>query len=382
MLTRHELIDTERTVRDMQVLSIYLDGSAHDPARRTVWRTQLEHALQHARDRIENPAQARAFDQAAARLHQALAPLTGAVGAPGWVAFVTPDAIRLQTPLPVPTPLRVHWGQGALIAPALRALKEARAAIVAIVDSRSAHIFRYAQRRLEPLGVLHAYTPLEPVSHMGTPPHTGFHTGTRGRTGTDAAEREHRAGREQLVRELASRIVELAGSDSWVLLGGAPEAAHEAMAVLPNDVAARALLMPELQLHATHSDIARHAAKGASTLRRREELAAVRTLVERAAGGGRAAIGITPVKHALESGGVQRLYMSSHFTEEHPLRATVLARSTFDEGGDVEVVSGEGAALLDMVDAEGVGALLRFTVSSRPRSMLHEETAPRDTPAS
>lgn len=359
MLTQHELTELERSLRNSLVLSVYLDGRVRDPAERTVWRTQLDHELERAREMVAERGERKAFDVAAGQLREELAPFTGTISAPGWMGFVATDGERRSTTIPVPPPFYVRWGNGAAVAPALRALKETRPAIVAIVDSRSARLYRYAEGTVQHLETLRAHTPIDPVYHMSAPPSPGFHPGTHGEPGKDAAERELRAGRAHMMKELASRVVEEAGTEGWILLGGVPVAAHEASANIPDSAASRTMLLPELQLRSSESSIAQYAAQGASTLRRREDLASVHEVIERAGAGGRAAMRLPPVKSALGAGAVQRLLITERYTEGQPEQAEALVRAAFDEGADVEVVSGDGATLLD-TQADGVGALLRF----------------------
>lgn len=360
MLTRSEIVDVERSLRGSLVLSVYLDRVPPDPGQRTAWRTRFDHALERARENVAARPERQAFDLAAGLLREELESLSGARGAAGWMGYLTADAVRLRASLPVPVPLLVRWGHGALIAPALRALKEARIAVVAIVDSRSARLLRYGNGIIQPLQTLHAHTPVDELSHMGAPPRRGFHSGTRGPTGTDAAERELRAGRAQMMRELAARMLDLAGTDGWLLFGGAPAAAREAFSTMPKSAASRTLLMPDVPLRLSDSRIARSAARGASILRRREELGAVRTLLERAGARGRAATRADAVENALAAGAVQRLLITTRCIEGVTEEAEALVRAAFDDGADVEVVSGEAAELLD-AEARGVGALLRFT---------------------
>ena len=367
MLERRGLIDLERSLRDTLVLSVYLDAPSPNPAERDVWRTRLDQELERVRKQITERPERRAFDRATGLLRDELESRSDAIGAAGWLGVVAPDDIRFRTPLAVSPPLSVHWGRGMFVTPALRALEAMRPAIVAIVDSRSAHLLRYRDGKIERLETLHAHALIDPVLHMGNPPSPGFHSATRGRTGTDAAERELGAAREHLMHAVASRMVELAGSDGWLLLGGTPEAAHEASAALPEHVASRTLLVPELHIRSSDSEIAQGAAHGASTLRRREDLAAIQRVIEQVDACGRARIRIDQVEHALELGAVQRLFISAARAEEQPGTVETLVREALDTDADVEVVSGDGAELLN-AKAEGIAALLRFTPPAEART--------------
>lgn len=108
-------------------------------------------------------------------------------------------------------------------------------------------------------------------------------------------------------------------------------------------------------------------AHGASTLRRREDLAAIERVIEQADAGGRARIRIDQVEHALELGAVQQLFISAARAEEQPGAVEILVREALDTDADVEVVSGDGAELLN-AKAEGIAALLRFTPPAEART--------------
>lgn len=361
MLSERTLRGTEQTLRGEQVLSVYIDGRASDPADRGSWRVALKAGLTRTRDALAGASHSErsAFDRAARHLDEALGSIKGAIGADGLMAFATPGGVARVEMLPVPVAPSVQWGRGALIAPALRALKESRPAIVAIVDSRSARLYRYRNQTLEPLETKRAVFHLEPPSHMGAPPRVGFHSGTRGRAGTDATAREREVGRANMMRETAERVARLAGAEGWVLLGGTPGATRELATALPERLSNRMLTVPEFRMRSTDAELVEAAAKAASGLRRREDAAAVRALLDHPPETGRAAVRLAQTRAALDAGAVRRLYVTTQFIENYP-DAEAVIRDAFAEGAAVEIVSGEGGELLDAWG--GVGALLRFPV--------------------
>lgn len=376
MLTERGLIALERSLRGRPVLSVYVSGRVADPADRDRWRVELDAALARAGGQLRGAAHAdrAAFERATEAIVREIAP-ADTVGAPGWVAFATADGIQRVDDLPVPVPLGVYYETGIHLSPALRALKESRPAIVAIVDSRLARFYRYRGAMLERAGAVRAHAHVEPPSHMGTPPRRGFHTGTRGSTGADAAARERRAGRARMMRDVAARLERLAGVNGWILLGGTPAAAREARAALPARKAERVLVVPALQIWSTEAEITERAAWGATELRRREDLAAVRVVLERRAANGHGAARLAATRRALEAGAVQRLFVTLHFLEGHPDEAEAIVREAIAERARVEVVSGDGAELLD-AEGDGVGALLRFSPAETRQRRPPRKTTP------
>lgn len=367
MMTYERLVALERSLRETVVLSVYIDGESRDPARRSMWRTELKNAITRVRKDLRGAShtEREGFRHAVARLSDALPHGVVALGSPGWMGFVSPTRVYLAEALAVRMPTGVRWGHGIRIAPAVRALKEGRPVVVAIVDSRSARVYRYAGATLEAMEHLRAHAHLEPPAHMGAAPRPGFHTGTRGRTGEEAAERGLRAGRELMLRELATRMETLAGSDGWLLVGGTPGPAREAKAALSEQVAPRAVAVPDLPIRSTEAEIADRAAAHASALRRREDLAAVRTMVQRADAGGNGVRGIAATRRALEAGAAQRLYFTLRLLEDHPAEADEILRLALDHDVHVDEVSGEGAVLLD-AQGDGVGAALHFALEGAP----------------
>lgn len=366
MRTREELLALAQELRDTDVLSVYIDGGAVDPALRSAWRTQLDEALDGAREALRDASRAERarFDRAVELLRAELGSVPAGIGAPGWAAFATADGVHHAGPLPVSVTLRVQWGRGAVVAPLVRALTDARPVVIAVVDSRGARIYRYERGALERTDTLRAHVHVEPPAHLGGVPRAGFHTGTRGRTGTDAAARERAEGRARVMAAVVERVVALAGSTGWVLIGGTPMAAREARARLPKAMASRMLVLPALQCRTPEAEIARIAAEGAAALRRRAEADEVRVALERAPVG-RGAANVEPTRAALDADAVRQLYLTRRFIDAHPGDAEEMVRAALEQHAEVEVVSGDGAAMLEERGG-GVGALLRF----RPPPMV------------
>jgi hypothetical protein len=148
MLTPTQLRDFVRALEGTRVLTIYRDARVTDPAMRHAWRPALASALRPIRASITDGSERAEFDRAAAFLSDPIPALDGVWGAPGWVAFLTASGPLYTGDLPVRPPAHIVWRDGPAIAPYLRALKQQRPVIVALVDSRSARIYRYARGTL------------------------------------------------------------------------------------------------------------------------------------------------------------------------------------------------------------------------------------------
>lgn len=367
MLSYAELLELDRSLRGSKVLSVYIDGHAPDPAERGVWRRRLESSITSLHRTIESAprAEREAFEKCVRLLWERLATIPGAVRAMGWAAFVTEDGVRYAEALPVPMPMLAVWGAGARVAPYVRALKQQRPVIVAMVDHRRARLYRFRLGALEELETLRAHAHVGPIERMGGGPLSHFHPGTRGATGADEADRVLRSGHERMLAELADRLVDLAGDDGWIIVGGTPQPAKAAVRALPARVAPRAQVMPSLDIWSTRADIKRAAARGASMLRGARDREHVAELIERAAAGGLGTVGVEPTLEALRAGSVEALFLSQRFLEQQPAEAEAAIRGAFDQGAYVEDVTGTAATRLD-AEAGGMGARLRFAHHREP----------------
>jgi hypothetical protein len=263
--------------------------------------------------------------------------------------------------LPVTTPTLAAWRDGPLVSPYLRALKQHRHVVVALVDSRGARIFRYARRELEPLGEMRVPSEPEPgTSKAASPgPRGSAYPAARGAVATEAAHRRRLAGFQRLAPSLGARIAELAGDDGWVLIGGTPEWARVVSAALPRSLEGRVMVAGSLDHDAHETDIAQAAKRAASELRAAQGGALVDRLVDRAGPNGRAAAGIPAVQRALEAQAVDLLLVSPDFVREHEGEAESAIRAAIAQGADVEVLSGHAAEHLGRAGT-GIAARLRF----------------------
>lgn len=381
MLSHSELLELDRSLRGSRVLSVYIDGNAPDPAKRAVWRRRLENSITDLRRSLESAphAEREAFEQCVRLLWQRLATIRGAIRAPGFVAFIAEDGVRYADVLPSPTPTLVAWETGARVAPYVRALKQQRPVIIAMVDHRRARLYRYRFGALEELETLRARAHVGPMERMEGRPSSLFHPGTRGATGADEADRVLRSGHERMLSELAGRLVALAGEDGWIVIGGTPQPAKAAARALPAQIAPRSQVMPSLELRSTRAEIARAAARGASLLRGARDREQVAELIDRAAAGGAGTAGVEPTLDALHAGAVEALFFSQRFLEQHAAEAEAAIREAFDQDASVEEVTGTAATRLD-AEAGGMAARLRFAYHREPAAAESRRAVERTAP--
>jgi len=360
MLTQAEVLTLHRSLSGERVLSVYIDGSAADPAEQRSWRTQLDHHLDKIRHSLDKtlPGEEDRLEKCLGLLSSSLAGLDPSIGAPGWAAFVTSDRVHESAPLSSGTPTLAKWRTGAYLAPYFRALKDDRPAVVIVADATEATIYVHRAGALERRDTIHAHHPVDPPQHMGTPPLPGFHTGTRGPTGHDMAQRALLKGRDRMLADTAARVAELANGDSWVVLGGIKKVTSQLEGELAPIAPHRVMTLASLDVHASEAEIAAGARAGAAELRDAADAKRVAEIVGAAAAHGLGAVGAAATKYALEQACVRDLYVTDRHLGRYEREAEDAVRAALDQGAVVEEVSGKAAELLD---AEGgIAAGLRF----------------------
>jgi hypothetical protein len=259
------------------------------------------------------------------------------------------------------------WRDGPVIAPYLRAQKQLRPVLVALVESGGARLYRYALGTLETVEELKA--PAVDASREGRPtapsPRGVSAAAPRGAVGSDDADRRTLAAFSRLVSSLRERLGQLGGDESWVLIGGTPEWARRAGEALSGQFAGRVLVSPTLDHHASNSEIIAAAQQAASDLRAAHGLALVDQLIEHAHGHARAAADVPAIQRAVRENAVDLLLVTPRFVGAHEREVEDFVRATIAGGGDVEVPSGAAAERLDRA-AGGIAARLRFPIDEPP----------------
>ena len=361
MLSHVDLTTLEQKLRDETVLSIYVNGDFADVAARGQWRTELRNALDAIEESLGGSTHAdrEGFAAARARAESEVASYSSGEDAPGWMGLVTAREIHYSAVAPVSVPTQATWSQGANLAPAIRFLKEARPVLVVVTDSAKARIYRYVDHTITLEDEFNREAKVDQPYHMSRPAPQGFSSGTRGRPGADAAQRELRKGTDSMLLDVNDRIVELAGDDAWILIGGIDTVANSLHGKLDKRTAARASVVA-IDVHDNEARLAELAREHASRLRSAEDLKRVEEVLSANAAGGTGAVGLADIDRALFNGQVHELYVTSDFVQKHADEAVSAIRRAFDESATVEHVSGKAADVLNA--AGGIAARLRFTI--------------------
>jgi hypothetical protein len=363
MLTAADIQQLVRELSGTNVLSVYLETRVTDPAMREVWRPALTTALRDAAARVPEQEMAE-FERAKAEVLDAVPPLGGTWGAEGWMAFVTADGPRYTGELPTRVPTLAVWRKGPLVAPYMRVLKEHRPVIVALVDSRSARVYRYGWGSLEELPEMGLTVADDVETELPSGADRGggaSYPAPRSATGSEQASRRQSVNFERLAGLLGARLAELAADDGWILIGGTPEPSRLAGAMLPARVADRATVMETLEHDATAKEIAEAAQRTATQLRAAHGRAILTPLLEDAGAGGRAASSLPSTQRALRAHAVDLLVVTPTFVRTDAEEAEEVVRTALLQGADVEVLSADAADDLD-ARAGGIAARLRFPV--------------------
>lgn len=361
MLSHADLIRLEQQLRDETVLSIYVNGDFADVATRGQWRTALRNALDAIEESLGGSTHAdrEAFAAARALAMSAVDRYTAGEEAPGWMGLITAKEVHHAGVVPVAVPTVATWSQGANLAPAIRILKEARPVLVVVADSTNARIYRYVDRTITLDDSIDRDAKVDQAYHMSRPAPQGFSSGTRGRPGAEAAQREQRHATDTMLAEVTARLEQMATNDAWILIGGIDVVANALQGRLDKKLAARASVIP-IDVHDNEARLAEIAREHASRLRAAEDLKRVEEVLGANAAGGTGAVGLADIDRALFNGQVHELYVTTDFVEKHADEAVSAIRRAFDEAATVEHVSGDAAERLDA--AGGIAARLRFTI--------------------
>ncbi|MEX2154439.1 MAG: hypothetical protein WD825_13950 [Gemmatimonadaceae bacterium] len=360
MRTLAQLLSLERSLRGVRVLSVYLDGTATDPAAQRTWRVQLDHSLRDLRQWLAGSthAERQEFERCVALLDGELKAFTRGVGAPGWAAFITPNGVRDTTLLPGPVPTLAVWSTGMCMAPYMRALKESRPLAMVVVDATKADVYRYHLGALEHVDCIRAHHVVMTPSHMGDASRPGFHAGTRGATGRDEAQRSLREGTHRMLAQATERALRVAGAEGWIVTGGIPRISGRLAGRLSARAPGRVLALDALDVHASEAQLVEAARASASTLRNELDAKHVSEIADHGVATGLGALGPAATRQALQESRVRELYLTHRYIAEHAADAEDAVRAALDQGASVEEVSGSAAKYLDLHG--GMASRLRY----------------------
>ena len=372
MMNFSQLVALAASLRESRVLTVYLDGTATDPAQQRSWRVQLDQSLDNLRAWLigSDHSEREAFEQCVRILEKELEAFKENVPMPGWAAFIAADRVHEASLLPVAMPTQAVWSTGASVAPYMRALKEVRPVVVVHVDSTRADVHRYYLGRLEHIATLRAHHTVMKPSHMGDAPRVGFHGGTRGDTGHDEAQRSLLAGTKRMLSEAAERTLRVAGPDGWIVTGGIPQVSLHLAGMLASRAPDRVMHDDSLDIHASRAELAAAARAGASKLRNAMDGARVSEIIDGSNATGLGAMGPAATRETLDQRRVRELYLTHHYLEKHAAEAEAAVRSAIDQGAVIEEVSGAAAEQLDAHG--GIAARLRYRLAQTSANVSNE----------
>lgn len=359
-MTQQELAKLERALRDNTVLSVYVNGEHADPAKQTRWRLDLRHSFDDIESwlRESSHAEREAFAACRELAWEQLSYLKPGIGAPGWAAFITTEGVQHAALVSAPVPTMAVWSTGPAIAPYIRVVSDAHPVIVAVADGRLVRIYRYLDRKVDVLHTVRAHVTIDTPSHMSRPATVGFHTGTRGRAGADAAQRELQKGTELMLAEAVAKLESFATDGAWIVVGGIETIAKAAFTRLSAELSQRAMVAEHLDVHSTRAQVAECARTSALRLREADDLRRVDEAIAAAEAAGAGAAGSVDTSRALDEGRVRELYFTSKVLENHAGGVESAVRQALAQGAVVQHVSGQAAERLDRLG--GIAARLRY----------------------
>jgi hypothetical protein len=363
MLNQNELVDLYRKHREEKVLSVYLDGKATDFAERNLWRKRLEGTLNEAEERLAGEAsdELPAFRKARKAMEESLSAHPNFLPDRGWVGFANADGMLHAGAVRVPMPDLVRWENGIRVAPYVRALKQERLVITVLVDSRRARIFEYRGGELNEPENLSADTYMGDLTDMNQSKRPTAHSGVRGKTATDAAQKTLGIVADRMFKQLTDRVTERLGNHGHLILGGPPEAVAAAKDHFSSGILSRTIEWPSLRVEMTDAEVKEALEAAASRLNQNLQEKSLSEVVDMARSGGKGALGAVPVLKALKESRVDTLFLSRGFIRANPEYADHLVGAAFEQHAEVEELSLDGANRLD-TEGEGVAARLRYVL--------------------
>jgi len=371
MLTRQKLADLYGQLRDSKVLSIYLNGNGDDPGERKVWRKELDHEIDGARSRLEDasPEEKEAFESAVSLLTEKIDAFNAFVPDKGWVGFATAEEVHYAESVPVPLPTLARWEDGLRVAPFVRGLKQDRVVAAVLLDSRRARIFQYRDGELVEPESLRADTFIGDLTDVNISKRASTHTGTRGETGTDAAQRALEVTSERMRKRLIEVVSDLVGDKGLLIIGGTPEMVSAAGGSVPKKLEGRVAERPSLHVEMSTAEVKEAVETAASELSQELQGRLVDQVVDQTRANGRGCLGREATEKALLERRVDTLLLARTFIDEHQDFADHCVGTAFEQHADVEEVSGEADERL-VEEGGGIGARLRY-------KSAQEQEAPR-----
>jgi len=373
MLNREELVALYRKHRGERVLSLYLNAEEHDPAKRRAWRRALDQAIDDARARIE-PGERGAFDTALAHLKLELKRHDAFLPDAGWVGFAQPGGLLHADSLPIVMPNLARWEDGIRVAPYVRALKRAEPVITVLADSRQVRLYRQVNGEFAELPEIRADMFFGDLTDVNMSKRATTHTGVRGMTDTDSAQRFEGVGTERMLKALIEQLRDLVNRNGTIVVGGPDEVSAHVLARLPRPLQSRAIEERSMSFHDSLSELKRASAEAAQVIAARHQARLLDEVFDLAHSGGRGCLGPEQTSESLRDRRVEVLLLSRRFTGEHPEFSDFYVGSAFEQGAEVEELGGEAGERIDRdrhALGSGVKAVTRHMLAIEEREGLH-----------
>jgi hypothetical protein len=361
MTRRDDLAGFSRALEGQMVLSVYIARENEDPGMGSAWMKRLEVRLGDLRADLEamTPSEVPAFDRAVGSVLSSLESFGRVLPHEGWCAFSTEDRLWLAEALPFRPSEMVRWRLGAAVAPYVRALKEERPVVLAVLSGLHANVYRYEHGELSQPIEVHAEWPPAEAGDVGISKRASRASGVRGATKADYAKRAQDENVRRHHKQLEDVLREMAGDDDVVMLGGTQKAIHAVRKDLEELFRGHLVELPEVTYDSPRAELISHLRGAASRLTEERQA----ELLDACEDPHKGSTGWNETYRALAAGAVDKLLVSRGMVEATPDDAERLVRLALAQGAAVEEVGGELAARLTSHDG-GVCARLRFMPAS------------------
>jgi hypothetical protein len=349
------------------VLSVYITADEHDPTERSSWRTRLNGGLDRVQNGLDGTS---AVEFRAARNHveTEFSRYDGFLPGRGWTAFATAEGLHHCSAVAARMPDLVRWRRGPAVGPWLRALKQERPVMIALLDSRRARLLRYQAGELSEHVDYRSDEFIDDLADRTMSKRAAMHSGVRGETATDAADRIMKTETDRLLKLVAGRLRE-AGPAVPIIAGGAAAATAALQKLLGDYAGARVHVESSLYVTMSLPEIKAVIEPIASMLARQLQVPVVQDILEQAGASARGILGRIGSSSAAERGQVELLLLTPRFIDEHGDDAEDLITLVLERGGAVDVVTADAADLLDS-RGSGVAARLRYVRQSQTEGAI------------
>jgi stalled ribosome rescue protein Dom34 len=241
----------------------------------------------------------------------------------------------------------------------VRSLKVRRPAVLAVLTRLHTDLYRYENGEFSEPTKLHAEGSPAEAADVGVSKRASMASGVRGSTRTDYVKRAQDEDVRRHRKHLQETLLEMAGEDGVVVLGGTQKAISAVRTDLEGALGGRLAEAPELAFDTAREELIAHVQAAVSRLTEDRQAA----FLEDCSNPRRGSHGWNDTYRALAAGAVDRLLIARSMIATVPDDAERLVRLALAQGAEVEEVGGDLDGRL-MKEAGGVVARLRFVPAS------------------